>query len=125
MSPLYLAILIAFLALVLILLIGKNNTESASKFSEQDITKALNQGKRIQAIKIYRKVHGVDLKTAKEAIERIQKGESPEAAAPPLDDNEVLKLLKQGKKIAAIKVYRERYGVGLKEAKEAVEKMGR
>jgi len=36
-------------------------------------------------------------------------------------DDEVLKLLRSGRKIAAIKAYREQTGVGLKEAKDAVE----
>lgn len=36
---------------------------------------------------------------------------------------EIDELLRQGKKIEAIKVYRQRTGVGLKEAKEAVERM--
>jgi hypothetical protein len=33
----------------------------------------------------------------------------------------VLELVRGGKKIQAIKVYRERHGVGLKDAKDAVE----
>jgi ribosomal protein L7/L12 len=37
---------------------------------------------------------------------------------------EVDALLRDGKKIQAIKVYREATGAGLKEAKEAVEKLG-
>jgi ribosomal protein L7/L12 len=46
-------------------------------------------------------------------------------AAPPGPDplTEVLALIAQGKKIQAIKVYRERTGVGLKEAKDAVERL--
>ena len=36
-------------------------------------------------------------------------------------DDEVLKLLRSGQKIAAIKAYRERTGLGLKESKDAVE----
>lgn len=38
--------------------------------------------------------------------------------------DEVAALLRDGKKIQAIKVYREATGVGLKEAKEAVERLG-
>jgi ribosomal protein L7/L12 len=38
-------------------------------------------------------------------------------------DEDVLRLLRLGHKIDAIKCYREVHGVGLKEAKEAVEKM--
>ena len=36
-------------------------------------------------------------------------------------DDEVLRLLRSGSKIAAIKAYREQTGLGLKEAKDAVE----
>ena len=45
--------------------------------------------------------------------------------APPEPDvmGEVRDLVRQGKKIQAIKVYREITGVGLKEAKDAVERM--
>ncbi len=40
---------------------------------------------------------------------------------PILD--EVVALVRQGNKIGAIKLYREKTGVGLKEAKDAVEKL--
>ena len=43
-------------------------------------------------------------------------------ADPALD--QVTALLRDGRKIEAIKVYREITGAGLKEAKEAVERMG-
>lgn len=35
-----------------------------------DVDRLLEQGHKIAAIKIYRKLHGVDLKEAKEAVER-------------------------------------------------------
>jgi len=38
-------------------------------------------------------------------------------------DNEVRRLLAAGQKIEAIKLYRETYGTGLKEAKDAVDKI--
>lgn len=38
---------------------------------------------------------------------------------------DVQRLVSEGHKIAAIKIYRELHGVGLKEAKEAVEAMAR
>ena len=46
----------------------------------------------------------------------------PEQPANEPDDG-VLKLLRSGQKISAIKAYREQTGVGLKEAKDAVEAM--
>lgn len=50
--------------------------------------------------------------------------EEPAAEAvpePSPEDAELLGLLNAGQKISAIKLYRERHGVGLKEAKDAVE----
>lgn len=38
-------------------------------------------------------------------------------------EDEILQLAKSGRKIEAIKKYREKYNVGLKEAKDAVERM--
>lgn len=44
---------------------------------------------------------------------------------PRPDFPDIVQELMQGRKIQAIKLYRERTGVGLKEAKDAVEQMGR
>ena len=43
----------------------------------------------------------------------------------PPQDPEVVQHLMQGQKIQAIKVYRERTGVGLREAKDEVERIAR
>jgi ribosomal protein L7/L12 len=55
--------------------------------------------------------------------------ESTEAAEPKPEvspeDQELLDLVSGGKKISAIKLYRERTGKGLKEAKDAVEALAR
>jgi len=42
---------------------------------------------------------------------------------PPSSDGDIRELFVSGRKIEAIKAYRERYGVGLAEAKAAVEAM--
>ena len=47
-------------------------------------------------------------------------GQAPAPSATPFEQ-ELLDLLRQGRKIEAIKRYREATGVGLKEAKDAVE----
>ncbi|MEM7435776.1 MAG: ribosomal protein L7/L12 [Myxococcota bacterium] len=50
----------------------------------------------------------------------------PRVPVPPTGEgtmDDVRRLASQGHKIAAIKVYREIHGVGLKEAKEAVERL--
>jgi ribosomal protein L7/L12 len=79
------------------------------------------EGRKIEAIKLYREVTGAGLKEAKEAVEALDR----RGGLPSVDDPEfepgLLSLLRQGLKIDAIKLYRERTGAGLKEAKEAVE----
>lgn len=45
------------------------------------------------------------------------------AAWASQDTDPVLELVRQGKKIQAIKVYRERTGVGLRQAKDAIDSM--
>ncbi|MGE0708011.1 MAG: ribosomal protein L7/L12 [Planctomycetota bacterium] len=94
----------------------------------------LRAGKKIQAIKLYRELYGVGLKEAKDAVEAMERGApapasapAPAAAAAPATlpgDEEILAALRSGQKILAIKLYRERHGVGLKEAKDAVDRMG-
>ena len=92
---------------------------------EDEVATLLEQGQKIEAIKRYRERMGVGLKEAKDAVEAIQRGQA--ARSGPQGDrdleNEVVSFLEQGQKIEAIKRYRERTGVGLKEAKDAVERM--
>jgi ribosomal protein L7/L12 len=66
------------------------------------------------------------LKEAKQAVERMQvelKGTAPDALAGQgaLDTDELQHLIRAKQKLHAIKYYREKTGVGLKEAKEAVD----
>lgn len=51
-------------------------------------------------------------------------GLQPDEATTP-DHSEIVELLRRGQKIEAIKLYRERTGLGLKEAKDAVEAIER
>ena len=90
---------------------------------EDSIRSLLAQGKKITAIKRYREQTGAGLAAAKHAVERLERGESfaADAAAANDPDQQILELLAAGKKIAAIKIYREQMQAGLKEAKEAVE----
>jgi len=88
-------------------------------------------GKKIDAIKLVREQTGLGLKEAKDAVEAIERGElveltwaSSAAAAPgpyALDLAPITAAVNAGKKIEAIKLYRQQTGVGLKEAKDAVE----
>ncbi len=95
-------------------------------------------GNKIEAIKIYREAFGTGLKESKDAVDNMVEGKRvdfknisifPTQNAPADNNNlklaEIQNLLRQGNKIYAIKLYRETFDVGLKEAKEAVEQIER
>jgi ribosomal protein L7/L12 len=87
----------------------------------------LRQGNRIEAVKAYREATGASLSEADGAVDRIELGISgPQPAdvdrAPSRDlRGRVIELLREGRKIEAIKIYRDATQEGLKEAKDAVE----
>ena len=86
----------------------------------------LAEGRKIAAIKRYREETGAGLVEAKQAVEALERDE-PLPTGEPADSSpeaEIVALLQQGRKIKAIKLYREQTGLGLKEAKDAVEAMG-
>ncbi len=89
---------------------------------------ALNAGDKIEAIKILREATGIGLKDAKEAVERQMAGEPPfppdqqrsgDVGAFPLA---AVTALQGGKFIEAVKIVREARGIGLKDAKDAVDR---
>jgi ribosomal protein L7/L12/outer membrane protein assembly factor BamB len=94
-------------------------------------------GQKIQAIKVYREVFDVGLKEAKEAIETLMQGRSiiytrvfadrGLEGTVPLDQIEAQLhgLIREGRKIEAIKLYRQSYDVGLKESKDIIEALER
>jgi ribosomal protein L7/L12 len=87
-------------------------------------------GRKIEAIKLYREATGAGLAEAKEAVELIEAGKPPKPGEPAsLGDDQALQevssLVRQGRKIEAIKRYREATGLGLKEAKDAVDALER
>jgi len=90
---------------------------------EDAVRSLLTQGQKIAAIKLYREQTGVGLAEAKNAVEGIERGDGlPNNKAAATDpEQQFLQLMMAGKKIAAIKLYREQRNVGLKEAKDAVE----
>jgi ribosomal protein L7/L12 len=102
----------------------------ASDELEQQVRSLLDRGEKIEAIKLYREATAASLLDAKNAVEALERGgplaepaAPQEGVAPSQGDweHEVLKRLEAGQKIDAIRWYREQRGVGLKEAKEAVE----
>jgi len=95
---------------------------------ERQIRDLIAQNQKIAAIKLYREATDSSLKDAKEAIEAIEMGAAvnfPASVQMSTSDtslnNRIRRLLAERKKIEAVKVYREAYNCGLKEAKEAVD----
>jgi ribosomal protein L7/L12 len=122
------------------------NPQELAKLAELGVLVA--DGSKIEAVKKYREIFAVGLKEAKEAVDKMMRGESVtvthtstsvKSSSPttagwtfPKEENadfsklkELAVLVKANKKIQAVKLYRELYGVGLKEAKQAVDKMRR
>lgn len=91
---------------------------------------ALARGNRLEAIKLVREAnHGVDLRGAMEAVEAHFSGKQsfPLDPAPLIAATdgglpaEAMAALSKGQVIEAIKIVREKTGLGLKEAKDLVE----
>jgi ribosomal protein L7/L12 len=90
---------------------------------EAELKALLDQGRKIEAIKLYREHTGVGLREAKEAVEALAAGTDlpvPGQIDPNLEQD-LLVLLERNQKIAAIKLYRDATGATLKEAKDAIE----
>jgi len=86
----------------------------------------LCDGRKIEAIKLYRDLTGAGLKEAKDAVEALERdGSLPTRDASSGDDPDVLELLRAGQKIRAIKLYRDKTGAGLAESKNAIETLAR
>lgn len=90
---------------------------------DKDVAELIQQNRKIEAIKLYRERMGVGLREARDAVEAIERGIEPNVVFDmrPPDEAELDLLLQQGRKIEAIKLYRDRTGMGLKEAKDAVD----
>jgi ribosomal protein L7/L12 len=91
-----------------------------------DIKAEIAAGHKIAAIKLYRDATGAGLAEAKEAVELIEAGKPPKAVDRPPQPDEpapqrVSAAISAGNLIEAIRLYRTATGVGLKEAKEAVD----
>jgi ribosomal protein L7/L12 len=96
----------------------------SSKPLPADVIDALQRGNTIGAIKLLRASTGLGLKEAKEVIDGYLQSNSrmlpSQAPAGPLPAA-VASALQQGNKIEAIRLLREQTGLGLKEAKDAID----
>jgi ribosomal protein L7/L12 len=107
--------------------------ESPTHLSPEEVQARLAErvasGDTINAIKLYRLLHGGNLKDAKDAVDAMKAGRAPVSSPgrQPLSGeaapDAILRAIRDDNLIQAIKLYRDHHGVGLKEAKDAVEAM--
>jgi ribosomal protein L7/L12 len=110
-----------------------------------EVRHALASGRKIEAIRLYRERTGVGLAEAKNAVEGGKRASSPwtllehkldlvlsnlgievpSGAATPDAYDEVESMVREGQLIQAIKLYRQRTGLGLKESKDAIDTIKR
>jgi ribosomal protein L7/L12 len=90
--------------------------------TDADIRELVRHGATIEAIRRHRARHGGTLLAARAAVEALR-WEFTQATGPALSafEAELDQLLRSNQKIMAIKRYREVTGVGLKEAKDAID----
>ena len=99
------------------------NIQLSSSVKEQ-----LEKGNKIEAIKILREETGINLKEAKELIDyainkRTHPGDNIKNENNIYMPGNVLNYLREGKKIDAITALRHAKGLGMKDAKDMVEKI--
>ncbi|MGW0434986.1 ribosomal protein L7/L12 [Micromonospora sp. NPDC003197] len=139
-----------FALLLLILLVSRRPkrridlvppAEGDPRTVAEQVEALLRADKKIPAVKLVRERTGLSLRDAKEAVDAIERGgaqampglgklpftpASPGSSlsdVPPTVLDQVRALALQGRKIEAIKVLRQHTRLGLKEAKEAVERL--
>ncbi|QDU29643.1 hypothetical protein ETAA8_47580 [Anatilimnocola aggregata] len=93
-----------------------------------EVLALLAQNKKLEAIKLLKETLGLGLPEAKQAIDQLQadNAQALSAVATPGTTSwepEARELLKQGQKLRAIKLGRERTGCNLRDAKEKVESL--
>ena len=121
-------IIAGFIIIVLIFVLTPKKPLVANVSSAEEILE-IAQTNKIQAIKEFKAFYGVGLKDAKDAVEKMLRENAVTFDTPSKSSNEEEELIKiknlisEGHTIEAIKEYRALYGVGLREAKEAVESM--
>ena len=100
---------------------------------EIQVKALLAQDRKIEAIKLMRESRGLSLEAAKDTVEAIQQHGRPTLGEMGMMSTirlaqqlskDVHALVASGQKVEAIKLVREQAGLGLKEAKELVDRLG-
>jgi ribosomal protein L7/L12 len=103
----------------------ENETMPQPQTLPPEVIQALERGQLIEAIKLLRQARGLGLAEAKHAVEAHARGAQPRPGQAGMahagQSGEVMEALRSGNKIEAIKRMRANTGLGLKEAKEAVD----
>lgn len=91
---------------------------------QAEVERLLAENRKIEAIKVLRAARGCSLAEAKGEVDRLaaQNRASSDGVGANWED-QVLDLVQAGQKIAAIKLYRQHSGTGLKESKEFIEEL--
>ena len=129
-------IIVAVLAIAVVVVRSSRSRDTVAAEPSQPLSNDLNeaartllaQGKKIHAIKLVRERSGIGLKEAKDYVDALEAGDMPVVpvstiAQVPSDGlTAAYAALQGGNKIEAIRLVREATGLGLKEAKDYVER---
>jgi ribosomal protein L7/L12 len=89
------------------------------------VLRLLAAGKKLEAVKYYKDQTGASLLISKNAVETLERGGSLPGGDGQDSEagftSELRTLLQQGKKLQAVKLYKDRTGANLMDAKNAVE----
>lgn len=96
-----------------------------ASMSDAGVRDLLAAGKFEEAVNAYRTFTGVDTFTARNAVEEMQQTLYRSDLGTYVNDETIRQALRDGKKIEAVKFYRQLYNVGLREALDAVNEMER
>lgn len=88
-----------------------------------DVTALLQAGRKLDAIRVYREQTGTNLKDATQTIKDLEHRLDRADPSEIEHDQDAATLLRAGRKIDAIRVYREQHGISLKDATAAITQM--
>jgi ribosomal protein L7/L12 len=100
---------------------------------ETEVKALIAQGRKIEAIKLMREANGLSLEAARDSVEAIEQHGRPTLGEMGMMSTirlaqqlskEVHELVASGQKVEAIRLVRDQTGLGLKEAKELVDRLG-
>lgn len=95
--------------------------DSSASELERQVRSLLEQERKIDAVKLYRERTGANLLEAKNAVDAIEAGETPQSGNGSDLESEVLMHLRRGETLAAVTLYSQRKGVTLVDAEQAIE----